>query len=205
MRKRARTGYNSMGKTIFSLIGLAIAGGIFFMYTQQTYDATRALQAQVAEYDQALEKAAELQQLKQTLLSRYNSFNLADIDRLRKLLPDHVDNVRLILDMDNLAAEHGMAMQNVVISSPASEGAEGEEVVVIGGSGEEYDSVTLKFTTQGPYESFKTFLADLESSLRIVDLVSLKLSQGVDSQAIQSSIAGSSYQYEVTIRTYWLK
>ena len=66
-------------------------------------------------------KRPSSEQLKQSLLSRFNAFKTEDLDRLRKLLPDHVDNVRLILDLDNLAARHGMALQNVVISEPASE------------------------------------------------------------------------------------
>src|SRR3989338_10618623 len=104
-----------MMKTIFSVAGLAIAGAAFILFTQPNYDTAKALEAQIAEYNQALDKAAELQQLKQSLLSRYNAFNPADLDRLHKLLPDHVDNVRLVLDLDNLAARNGMALQNVLI------------------------------------------------------------------------------------------
>ncbi|MDB5238553.1 MAG: hypothetical protein JWM46_823 [Candidatus Kaiserbacteria bacterium] len=183
-----------MIRTFISIVSLIAAGGIFFMYTQPTYDTVQAQNATIAQYDQALQKATELQTIKQTLLSKYNSFDPANIDRLQKLLPDHVDNVRLILDMDNLAQKHGMAMQNVSVSaSPSSSGQ--TAVGTISASKQKYDSLTIKFTAVGSYDTFRQFLADLQSSLRIVDLVALDLTP-----------AGTGrYSYDITLRTYWLK
>ncbi|OGG79423.1 hypothetical protein A3A39_00495 [Candidatus Kaiserbacteria bacterium RIFCSPLOWO2_01_FULL_54_13] len=192
-----------MVKVILSTLGLAIAGGIFFLYTQPRYDAVRTLQAEIEQYNQALEKAAELQRLKQSLLSRYNAFSPSDVDRLHKLLPDHVDNVRLVLDLDSLASRHGMAIQNVVISNPTTEKALPGAISTIGVNRQKYDSLILKFRTLGTYTNFTAFLRDLETSLRIVDLVSLKLLQ--DSGLPTQPRVEPTYRYEITLRTYWLK
>ncbi len=188
-----------MVKLTLSILGLGIAAAVFFMYTQPTYDSVQGVRAQIAEYDQALDKAAELQQIKQSLLSRYNAFNPSDVERLQKLLPDHVDNVRLVLDLDNLAGQHGMTLQNVVISNPASAQSDTGVIGAIGTGRNHYDSLTLKFATRGTYENFMTFLQDIESSLRIVDLVSLNLQQ--DGFASGQPM----YRFDITIRTYWLK
>ena len=68
-------------------------------------------------------------------------------------------------------------------------------------SRQEYDSLTTKFTTQGDYKSFLQFMLDLEQSLRIVDLVSLRLAP-----ASTASKGGEPvYSFDVTVRTYWLK
>ena len=75
-----------MIRLIISAIAFVVALGIFFMYTQPTYDSTRELKDKIRQYNQALDKAAELQQLKQALLSRYNAFDPADLSRLQKLL-----------------------------------------------------------------------------------------------------------------------
>lgn len=190
-----------MFKLIFSGIAFAVAIGIFFMYTQPTYDGTRAIQAEVDQYNQALNKAAELQQVKQALLSRYNAFNPEDLSRLQKLLPDHVDNVRLVLDLDRLAGTHGMALQSVVISTPKSESNEDSAVNAIGSGRDKYDSLTLRFSTRASYPAFIAFLEDIESSLRIVDLVSLSLAP--DTTTIFAS--EPMYRYDITLRTYWLK
>lgn len=103
-----------MGKLITAIIALIIAGSIFVGYTMPTFDKTKALKEQNGQFDAALGKAKELQTLKQSLLSRYNTFSSDDLTRLNKLLPDHVDNVRLVLDLDSLASRFGIAVQNVV-------------------------------------------------------------------------------------------
>src|SRR3990167_2827818 len=189
-----------MIKPILAVVGLGIAGAIFFLFTQPTYDGIQSLKQQIGQYDQALDKASELQQLKQSLLSRYNAFNPADLDRLHKLLPDHVDNVRLVLDLDNLANRHGMALQNVVISNAAASEKSAKSVATIDVLGRAYDSLTLAFSTEGSYADFTAFLLDLENSLRIVDLVSLKLDPGAETARGEPM-----YRYAITLRTYWLK
>ena len=180
---------------IIAVVLFIAAGAVFFTYTQPTYDSLQSARAQSDEYDQALTKAAELQQLKQTLLSQYNAFNPADLDRLQKMLPDSVDNIRLILDLDNMAEAYGMALQNVVISAPSTPtGA----VSTTGGT--KYDSLILQFTTHGTYSQFKQFLGDLQQSLRIVDLVNLS----IQPDATQSG-GEPTFAYGMTIRTYWLR
>jgi len=187
-------------RSIIALCAVAAAGGLFFFYTKPAYDTVRALQVEMKEYDLALSKAAELQRLKQSLLSRYNSFNPADLERLHKLLPDHVDNVRLVLDLDTLASKHGLALQNVTVSAANEAVIGSREVTTIGPSGQKYDSLTLKFGTQGTYPQFTAFLTDIESSLRVVDLVSLSID--VDNSVVAAEPV---YRYDMTVRTYWLK
>lgn len=193
-----------MMRNLFSVIMLGLAVGLFLVYTKPAYDNTQALQAQVASYDAALSKATELQQRKQALLSKYNAMNPNDLDRLQKLLPDHVDNVALILDFDNFGRQYGMALENVDVAIPG--GAEATKGTItaspIGGS--KYEAVTIRFSTRGTYTTFQEFLRGLQSSLRIVDLVSLGMSP---SGAVAGPAGGSEpvYGYDVVLRTYWLR
>jgi Tfp pilus assembly protein PilO len=189
-----------MFKTIISVVCFVAAGAIFFLYTQPTYDEVKASSAQISQYDEALSKAAELQQLKQSLLSKYNTFNPNDVERLQRLLPDHVDNVRLILDVDSVAGRHSMAIQNVVVSSSQSSKTSQTAIGTVSSSRQKYDSLTIKFTTQGTYENFRSFLGDMQRSLRIVDLTSLTMTR-IDTAATPQPL----YNYEVVMRTYWLK
>ncbi len=209
-------------RPIIAIIGVVLAGGIFFWYTKPAYDGVQETRANIAQYDAALDKAAELQTLKQTLLSRFNTFDPADLDRLQKLLPDHVDNVRLILDLDKLAEQYGLALQNVDVSSSQKQTAKSQTALgAVGSSNQKYDSLTLTFGTTATYSDFVRFLTDLESSLRIVDLVSLTIASGTSGAAgpsnptnpfPQSTKVTSSaksteplYTYNITLRTYWLK
>lgn len=189
-----------MGKTLFAILGFVAAGGIFFFYTKPAYATVGELQAQIAQYQEALDKAAQLQALKQKLMDRYNAFNPTDVSRLQTMLPDHVDNIGLILELDNLASRYGMALENVDVSALQSDNNQQSVVETIGVSSQKYDSLTIHFATYGTYDNFRAFLRDLESSLRIVDLQLLTLSA--------QTTPGSSelaYGYQMTIKTYWLK
>lgn len=189
-----------MTRTLLATLFILLAGGIFFFYTRPAYDTVQTQQRQIAQYDQALDKAAQLQQLKQTLLARYNAFDPVNIDRLQKLLPDHVDNIRLILDLNNLAAQHGMALENVDVTDAGVAAVNGNATVI--GAQQNYDSLTLRFTTHSTYANFERFLKDLEASLRIVDLVALNITRDAGGSASGGSPL---YQYQITIKTYWLK
>ena len=208
-------------KLIIAIVGVVLAGGMFFWYTKPAYDSSLALRAGIAQNNAALDKAAELQKLRQTLLSRFNTFDPADLDRLQKLLPDHVDNVRLILDLDNLAEDAGLALQNVDVSSAQKQTAKNQTALgAIGASNQKYDSLTLTFSTVTTYSDFVGFLKSLESSLRIVDLASLTITPSQSGVAVASATnafpasnarnpAGSRseplYTFNMTLRTYWLK
>jgi Tfp pilus assembly protein PilO len=188
-----------MTRSIISLLCVAGAIALFFFYTKPAYDGLQAEREKIVQYDLGLDKAAELQGRKQALLSRYNAFNPNDVERLHKLLPDHVDNVRLVLDLDTLASSRGLALQNVVIN--AATGLDTEDAVAaIGPTDVTHGSLTLTFATTGTYERFVDFLADLERSLRIVDVISLKMSN-----ASQGSGGEPIYRFDITLRTYWLK
>lgn len=189
-----------MTRNIIAIILLAAAGAIFIMYTKPAYDSAQTLAAQSAQYDAALSKATQLQEVNQSLLSKYNSFDPNAINRLTTMLPNQVDNIRLILDLDNLAGQYGMALQNVNISTPSSQsgGVQG----AIANASQPYDSLTLQFTTHGTYNQFMQFITALESSLRLVDLVTLDVSGG---GSTGSSTSGPpQYTYAMTLQTYWL-
>lgn len=193
-----------MIRILITTLCILTASGAFFLYTKPAYDGAVEIKKTIAEYDLALNKANELQKLRQTLLTRYNTFDPLDIERLHKLLPDHVDNVRLVLDLDTLASRFGLALQNVAINSAGLDAktVKSTAAAAIGGSARTHDSLTFKFSTQGTYGSFVKFMEDLEKSLRIVDLVTLTITPG---SAPDSKLTEPVYRYEVTVRTYWLK
>ena len=193
-----------MFRFIFAILLVGAAGAIFFYYTKPSYDATKRIQTDILAYNQALDKANELQKLRQALLSRYNTFNQSDIERLSKLLPDHVDNVRLLLDLDSFAGSQGFALQNVSISSaPGGSNASQTAAGTIGATSETHESLTFGFATQGTYPAFVKFIEALERSLRIVDIVSLSLEPVEAPPGVV--LPEPYYSFNVVLKTYWLK
>lgn len=195
-----------MTKLLISLLMFLIAGGLFFGFTQPQYSATDGLKAQATQLDQILAEATEFQRLKSALISRYNALSPDQLTRLGKLLPDHVDNVRLILDVDSLASRNGLTLENVIINTTADTATSQDTSGALGGISEQrtpYGSLTLQFNTNGSYAQFQTFIQSLEQSLRLVDIVDLGVRAGSGSG--DTGETNSSYAYTVKIRTYWLK
>jgi Tfp pilus assembly protein PilO len=178
-------------KVLAPTLFLIIAGALFFGFIDPSYNRVKVLREEESQYDQALSRAKELQQVRDSLLARYNTFSQNSIDRLGKLVPDHVDNVRLILDLDSLASRYGMRVRDVQIQSDDTRGNAG----AVGPDEADFESVVLSFQVSGTYDTFRQFLSDLEKSLRLVDVVGLSFS------ANETGI----YDYTIHIKTYWLK
>ncbi|KKW19932.1 MAG: hypothetical protein UY63_C0004G0017 [Parcubacteria group bacterium GW2011_GWA2_51_10] len=186
-----------MIRTIFSVVALLAAGVIFFMYTQPTYGSLSLIKGEIDQYNKALEKADELKKQKEELLKKFNAIDQESKDRLLKLLPNHVDNVRLILDIDGLAGAFNIPLKNVAINSSETDETGKSVIKSISSGKQKYDSLTLKFATESTYPEFVRFIEALQASLRIVDIVSLNVAPGAS--------GGGIYQYTVTIKTYWLR
>jgi len=178
-------------KGLFPLVAVAVAIALFYWYIDPTYASIKELRAQQATLDVALNRSLELQQARDELLSKYNTFSQDELGRLEKLLPDHVDNVRLILDLDGIASRYGMRVRNVSIEEPRNT----RTANAIGVDDTQYESLVLSFTVSGQYSTFRQFVADLERSLRIVDIVGLSFSANDEGV----------YDFTVSLRTYWLK
>jgi Tfp pilus assembly protein PilO len=182
-----------MMRLLFPLALVVAAGLIFFSFTQPVLQKIDDLRLEQAKLNTALENAKKLRQVQNELLDNYNNFAPADLDRLNKFLPDNVDNVRLIIDINNIAKASGMTIKNVKIKT--EEGKEDGAAVLSADSAEPKGVVILSFGVSGSYLNFQQFLSDLSNSLRLVD---------IDSVTFSSNDKGI-YDYAVSIRTYWLK
>ena len=198
-----------MTKTILSILFVGASIMIFVLYVSPTYDQVQENRAAVARFDEALAKTREIQQLKSDLLSRYNLFAGANLDRLQKMLPDHVDNVRLVLDMDGIASKYGIRIQNVAVQEAGRRADDDATGTVLNGGNTQnrpYQSLTLQFEVVSTYDEFVLLLRDLESSLRIVDLVNLSIRPRANSRinVVDENVTKPIYTFGVSLRTYWL-
>lgn len=185
-----------------SLIGVAVAG--FFIFTDPFYADVLSNKDQIASYNEALDNSKALEAQRDKLTQKYNSFSTDDLSKLQKLLPDNVDNIRLILEIEKIAAPYGMVLKDVKYDTTSTTaGAQPAKTTVISSSNKDYGAWNLEFSTQGTYNNFISFLKDLESNLRIVDISSIQFSSNASSGLNPST--SNSYKYDFKIRTYWLK
>lgn len=182
-----------MSKVIAPFFFLVVAVGLFFTYIDPAYKQVQALSTLDARLDAALTRSKELESVRDSLLARYGAFNDEDLSKLRKLLPDTVDNVRLIIDIDNIASTYGMRVKNFSFPKTVDAKSADVETGPIG-------TAEIAFITSGTYADFNAFLRNLETSLRLLDVRAVAITAG----GVADQPEGT-HQFSVTLQTYWLR
>ncbi len=181
-----------MFKLIIPIFLIVLSGGLFFSYIDSAYTETGDLKAEQEEYNNALTKSKELREIRGQLLGKYNTFSKEDTEKLEKLLPDNIDNVRLIMEINHIAVRNGGMIRSVEMnSSVSSEDEKGD----LGPNLDGYESIGLSFDIESKYDDFVNFIEDLGNSLRIVDIIDYSLKSGTEDV----------YKHGVSLKTYWLK
>ncbi|MDE2188768.1 MAG: hypothetical protein KGJ35_03525 [Patescibacteria group bacterium] len=190
-----------MNRNVTALILIVLAIGIYFTYTSGQIDNLHKIQAVNDQYSAAITNAKKLISLRDSVLNQYNSISDLDKSRLDKIVPDNIDNVRLIIDISGIAARHGLTASGITTSADSKPNSSNTANSTPGTrtgmstSGAGLSTVSVSFSVSTTYDNFISFLQDLERSLRILDITSITLS------ASDNGV----YTYGVTMNTYWLK
>jgi Tfp pilus assembly protein PilO len=195
-------------KSIMPIIFILTSVGIFFLVINPQYEDIKKLQDEIEQNDVTLDLAERLREKRDLLKEKYNQISDAERFELTKMLPDTVDNVRLIIDINNIAAKYGIVIQNFEIgpSEDSEENIQKLSSDFVGANTTasiEYPDtskigvISFSFSVSSQYDVFINFLKDLEEALRIVDVRSVGISKGADE--------GVFYNYRVNLDTYWLK
>ncbi len=186
-----------MNRNITAVILIVLAAGIYLTVTQSMWNDAKEAKAVNDQYLSAIANAARLVSVRDKVLHDYNNVSQADRDRLDKMLPSTVDNIRLIIDLNNIAVQHGISLKGIRATAASSGG--GASVAVTkdasGIGAPTLDTVDVAFSVTAPYQQFLSFMQDLESDLRIMDVKHLSV----------AAADNGSYGFNVTLKTYWLR
>lgn len=183
-------------RTLLPILLIILSGGLFVAYTNPAYQQAggiKYLQAQAAQYDAALSQSSELRAARDQLLAKRNTFSADDVRKLERILPDNVDNIRLIIDIQNIAARYGLQVRDVALGATSADVQ--NQPLGAGAGSQSVGEVELGFAVEATYSTFLAFLADLEKSVRVADLQNIAFSTG----------AGDLNTYSLEIKTYWLR
>jgi len=180
-------------KNILSISVIIISIATFVLFVKPIYTETKALESKKTEFKQVLDNSKKLQTLRDSLLDKRKELSASDLRRLEKLIPENADNVKLIIEFQQIAERYGLELQSV--SAQKNEEVISDSNKNFDIESRDYGIISLDFTVSGGYSEFVSFLEDIENNLRITDIRSLSLSGG-ESQK---------YDFSMTIETYWLK
>ena len=187
-----------MNGRILPLLALIIAIGIFFAYVSPTWSGQIAsTKAAIAADDAALDSARNYVAQQNQLAAEKDAIDTGKLDLLVTFLPDSVDNVGLILDLNALAARSQLSLANidVITGTPNSSRSSVSPSGALPASGvSPVGSVDLSLSAIGTFIALQDFLVGVERSARLLDVRDLVV-KGSDTNV---------YNYQMTLRLYWL-
>jgi Tfp pilus assembly protein PilO len=194
-----------MMRFLLPILLVAAAVVSFITWTNPILAEVQDLQLKAESYDVALENSRELREAKEELLSRSNAFNVGELEKLKKMLPNAVDNIGLIYEMEILASQYGIQLENAKFEPIAEDEDGNEEGEVstrrpVGADNRLYDTFELEFSMQGSYSNFVAFLEKMEKSLRIVDIKSVTFNSTSTTENLSDV-----YRYNIVLAAYRLR
>lgn len=181
-------------KSFFSLILIIASIAVFVVIIRPKYQALQTARRDVEASKSNLETASKVAESREALIATYNSISKTDLDNLKTLFPDSVNNIRLIIQINSLATKNGLSLLRNVDYQTDQTSASSDTAK------RPYGEFVISFQTTGQYKNFLAFLSDLESNLRLVDVTKVEFSTAEGQQSAPGSLA-----YKVTLKTYWLK
>jgi len=183
-----------MRNNVITIFLLILSAGIFYIYIEPRYQNVQTLIITKGEYTAALEKGGEVATTRDELLTKYNSISKDNMTRLERILPNNLNTVKLVADMNSVAGRHGITIRNIGVTEPVADN--GQEVATLEHK-KQYQTTTIHFQFDSSYQNLKLFLRDLEKSLQLIDVQTIKLSHTSDTSDI--------FSYDVMIQTYWVR
>lgn len=184
-----------MNGRVLPLLALFLSIGIFFVYVSPAWSGPIATtKANIASDNEALAAAERYKTQENELAKAKSDINQENLDRLETFLPDSVDNVRLILDLNALAAKSGLSLSNIDVAKIAIENTSALDALP-SASANTLGSANLTLSAVGTYKALQTFLDGIEMSERLLDVSDI---------TFNGSETGI-YTYKLTLRLYWLR
>ncbi|MFA6459232.1 MAG: hypothetical protein WCV79_02440 [Candidatus Paceibacterota bacterium] len=197
-----------MNRNVTAVILVILAIGVYLEFTSKFWLAAQEVRTVNETYITAIDNAAKLIEKRDQILQEYNALSAIDQDRLNKILPTSVDNIRLIVDLNSVALRRGLTVKGIKATAPDAKTAQSTQIsqpvgAITSGVGAvssplsqfALDTVTVSFDTDATYQQFVQFLRDLEANLHILDVSKLKVvahDNGIN-------------EYSVELKTYWLR
>ncbi|HEX4104208.1 MAG TPA: hypothetical protein VHZ04_01885 [Candidatus Paceibacterota bacterium] len=195
-------------KRLFSII-ISLAFAVFallalFEFIEPAYGDLMTAKGQLVSDKAYLATEQQTVSQAQSLLSTVQSQSGTE-SALELAMPSGPDVSGALAQVYGIAANDGIAIQNMSVSPPtvqlqAAMGASG--ATTLAAIVKPMGDVSFQVTATGSYENFATFLADLESNVRIFDMTSFSLQQG----ATAGTKGGSGtdlFTYSFTVETYY--
>lgn len=151
---------------ITAIIFASLATALVVIYAYPTYEDMGRLKKRGEELTKSIEMAGQAQTKIDDLERKYKTFPEGANERMSTMLPESLDDVRLTMDITDLAAAHGLSLANPTIKKLA------------GDKSNPVQEYSVSLSVEAPYSTFRRFLNDIEYWLQLRDITSLSITAG---------------------------
>ena len=182
-----------MNRYITPLIIVTIALSVYVLFINERYKDIQQQLVKVQELEVFLADAKTAREKIDEIALRYQSFPLDADNRLNVLLPDKIDSVKLIVDVESVAKRHGL-----ILTSPSVTGG-----APVPNSSDKYIKHNISFKVSSTYPNFRQFIGDLEKSLALrdfsnVSFISTVTAENKNTGNVEPEFTVFDYQVELT-------
>ncbi len=185
-----------MSRYIFPLILVVLAALLYVFFTDATIGKIKVALAREQELSLFIEDAKQAQAKLDQIKERYENFPAGADQSLRAILPDTIDPVRFVVDVNAVVERRGLLVKSPQVATIPPEK----------GSADKFTKHTLSFTVTAPYELFRTLLGDLESSLalRNMETISFSTQDSKRDASPNANPVNAVHDYRIEISSYSL-
>ena len=163
---------------------------IFFGYIKTGIADVEVISNELKVYQDTIKQADELEQQIKKFRGDIEALNPQDMEKLSKLVPGKLDTINLIIDINTVASNFGLAISDISL------GANKEDSSNTSARNDTmYEDVDFSFKVNTSYSNFISFIGALEKSLRLVDITSITFSPAEK----------ETYDFSINLKTYWIK
>lgn len=134
------------------------------------------------QYDSTIKQAATLVNQADDLKNQYTNLSPEAKANLSVMIPDAVDQIRLLDEVDSIIKEAGFSSNDIGISEIGDKDKAG---------------YAISFTTKGSYSKFKNLLHAFQTSLRLYTVDSISFNA--------PTVSGDLITFQVRLETYYMK
>lgn len=192
-------GYKALAQIALIIVSITL----IFIYINPTFTKIGEIQDDIYKYNDAFAKAEEFNTELANLVRTERSYSLQDREALDLFLPDKVDPVQVMRDLEFLFEGSDVQIDSMSVADAfepnknvAFEGEVTEEAQL------PYRDFSLSIS--GKYESTKKILSLIESNSYPLEIITMTLDHTTEDNSVTSGSSDELFKYELVLRVHYL-
>lgn len=183
-------------KSLTPILVVIISIFMYYFYIVPLAGKVKLLAKMNSDYKTVIQEAIDLNAKRDQILQDYNTISQEDMDRLTKAVPDKFDSVTFINDLTSMANQRKLSLDGFTTADNRSDTRQDDPTGLLAPT---YRTTSASFSIIGKYSDVLGFLDDIETSLRVIDVV------GLDVELSDNTKPDSLVKVSLVVNTYSLK